>query len=50
MSIDENLMCSFQILRPLTQKMIQDTQTKGTVAHTPNTKSLSTTKTTNVKK
>jgi hypothetical protein len=46
MSIDENLMCSFQILRPLTQ----DTQTKGTVAHTPNTKSLSTTKTTNVKK
>jgi hypothetical protein len=50
MSIDENLMCSFQIFRPLTQKTMQDTQIKGAEAHTPNTKSLSTTKIMNVKK
>ena len=44
-------MCSFQILRPLTQKTtVQDTQPKGTVVHTPNTKSLSITKATNIKK
>jgi serine/threonine-protein phosphatase PP1 catalytic subunit len=39
MSVDENLMCSFQILRP-------STQTKGISAH----KSSTTTKTSNVKK
>ncbi len=50
MSVDENLMCSFQILRPSTQKSMQDTQTKGTMAHTPNSKSSSSTKTSNVKK
>lgn len=35
MSVDQNLMCIFQILPPLTQKTIQDTQ-KGTIAHIPN--------------
>ena len=28
MTVDENLMCSFQILRPLTLKHAQDNQTK----------------------
>jgi serine/threonine-protein phosphatase PP1 catalytic subunit len=50
MSVDENLMCSFQILRPSTQKTMQDVQTKGTIAHTPNSKSSSSTKTPNIKK
>ncbi len=50
MSVDENLMCSFQILRPSTQKTMQDIQTKGTIAHTPNSKSSSSTKTPSIKK
>jgi hypothetical protein len=50
MSVDENLMCSFQILRPSTQKTMQDIQTKGAISHTPSSKSLSSTKTSNVKK
>ena len=50
MSIDENLICSFQILRPSTQKTVQDTQSKGTGAHTPNAKSLSASKASYVKK
>ena len=52
MSVDENLMCSFQILRPSTQKTMQDTQGKGTMGHTPSAKSpsASTTKASAVKK
>jgi hypothetical protein len=50
MSVDENLMCSFQILRPSTQKTMQDTQTKGAIAHTPTSKPSSSTKISNIKK
>jgi hypothetical protein len=44
MSVDENLMCSFQILRPSTQKTLQEP--KGTTSH----KSSAPTKTSNIKK
>ena len=50
MNVDENLMCSFQILRPLTQKSMQETQKKGTTTHTSFTKSTPSTKNSNVKK
>ncbi|CAF1560875.1 unnamed protein product, partial [Adineta ricciae] len=50
MSVDENLMCSFQILRPSTQKTMQETQTKGPMANIPFPKSTSSIKTPNVKK
>ncbi|CAF0861984.1 unnamed protein product [Rotaria sordida] len=50
MSVDENLMCSFQILRPSTQKTVQETQPKGAIAHTSFPKSTSSIKTSNVKK
>ena len=50
MSVDENLMCSFQILRPSTQKPMQESQTKATKAHPAAVKTPSATKTTNVKK
>ncbi len=50
MSVDENLMCSFQILRPSTKKTMQETQTKGTTTHTSSSKASSSTKTSNVKK
>ncbi|CAF1572287.1 unnamed protein product [Adineta ricciae] len=35
MTVDENLMCSFQILRPLTLKHVQDNQTKTSSAKIP---------------
>lgn len=35
MSVDENLMCSFQILRPSTQKVMQDIQSKTGVLNAP---------------
>jgi hypothetical protein len=50
MSVDENLMCSFQILRPSNQKTIQETQTKGTTSHTSSSKTSSSAKASNVKK
>ncbi|UJR28887.1 hypothetical protein I4U23_010107 [Adineta vaga] len=51
MSVDENLMCSFQILRPSTQKTSQETQGKGTTVHTSSSsKTTSVTKNLNVKK
>ena len=50
MSIDENLMCSFQILRPLIQKSTHESQTKANVVHTPSTKSTLSSKTSNIKK
>lgn len=50
MSIDENLMCSFQILRPTVQRAMQEVQMKGTAVHTSNSKSPSATKSSNIKK
>lgn len=50
MSVDENLMCSFQILRPVVQKTIQDTTIKGTPMHTTNSKAMAPTKSPNIKK
>ena len=45
MSVDENLMCSFQILRPSTQKPMQESQTKATKIHSATVKTPSATKT-----
>jgi hypothetical protein len=36
MGYDENLMRSFQILPSSIEKTMQDVQTKGTIAQTPN--------------
>ena len=50
MTVDENLMCSFQILRPVLQKTTQDAPTKGTPGHKINSKAMAPTKSPNVKK
>jgi serine/threonine-protein phosphatase PP1 catalytic subunit len=50
MSVDENLMCSFQILRPTTQKTLQENQSKNVSSPMSTIKTATPSKLSTVKK